>query len=93
MTNLFKNVPEDEDTAIISAIPAKMDKHDVLIQDWLWDGIYGQSLIFLEKQVGNISDEDLIKQIRKHIEIEGSHTISRKSEGFFFINHKFSIAS
>ncbi len=86
---LFKSRSIDEDTKILSATYISHDGLDVLWEKWFWDGIKGNSLIFLSEQVKEISDtalEETVKGIAE--DISGDTTLSRKGE-FTYFNFNF----
>jgi hypothetical protein len=58
---------------------------------WEWDGIEGESYIFLTKEVESLTDQDLALLIKSHLNIMdiGSFTIKR-GDVFTFFNFNFS---
>lgn len=87
----FKSVPIDEDTTIKSAVVISIADTEALHQKWVWDGIIAESLIFVDSDVKNIDDEDLIAlAVSNDLIQEGSKTtIRRESSGYTFLNFNF----
>ena len=59
MKEKFLNTPNDSDTRIISNKEMIIKDVDALLQTWIFDGIKGQSLIFVTAEVESFSDEIL----------------------------------
>ncbi len=87
----FANVPVDENTKIKKSNVIKINDLDALHQEWIWDGIVAESLVFIEKDVGGLSDDELVNLARKNnLLIEDSQaTVVRNSSGFAFVNMNF----
>jgi len=89
---LLLNRPIEEDTTIqiehIVDFPALGTK--ALMELWSWDGIQGSSVIFLEKDVAHLSDEELIEKASVDLSALKTerYTIKRK-EGYTYINFGF----
>ena len=88
---LFKR-PIEEDTQIhmehIVDFPALGTK--ALMELWYWDGIQGSSVVFLEKDVEHLSDEELVAKASEDLSAlkEGQHTIKRVKD-YVYINFNF----
>jgi len=94
MKDKFKQVPIDSDTKILFEQEMKLREYDVLYQKWIWDGIYGDSIIFESKDVTKLTDDE-IKQLIKKLPVikEGSDiTFDRLESGFIFVNFNFEIS-
>lgn len=92
MNNKFENIPNDEDTTIILSQITKIGGYDAVLQFWLWDGINGQSAIFLEEQLKACDDIEVLKIMQSNgIEIKANHTIKRHTDGFAFLNYNFTV--
>ena len=62
-----------------------------LHQKWIWEGIIGESLIFLDNDVNEKSDEDLIAVAHESglMQEDNKATIARNSSGYTFVNMNF----
>lgn len=89
MTNLFAACPVEEDTRIRSREQRKIGGLDVMLETWDWDGIFGRSAILIDEQVADLTDDQIIDRLSTEIEIDDGKTISRKGNGFVFINYGF----
>ncbi len=87
----FKNVGSDPDTKIISRNPIKIQNYDALHEVWFWDGIKGESIIFVAKDVEELSEEAITELISSNVQdIKLSDiTISKANSEFTFVNFNF----
>ena len=60
MNAKFTNVPKDDDTRIVFEKEAVLDGVDVLYQNWIFDGIRAESLIFCVYDTEANNNNDLI---------------------------------
>jgi len=65
MEDKFKQVPIDSDTKKLFEQEMKLSEYDVLFQKWIWDGIYGQSIIFESKDVDKLSDDEIKELVKE----------------------------
>lgn len=90
MTEKFNNVPVEDDTEIIFSTPAKFGEYEVLYQKWIFDGIIGESLIFAENDITNITMDELENEIRNSPMVIGNSrkitTANKNSFTFFNFN-------
>jgi len=93
MTDKFKNVPVEEDTRILFRDEAKLGDYGVLYEMWSWEGISAESLIFVNDDVADLTDEELEQEVRKSplVKKESAVTIKRLEAGFTFVNFNFEI--
>jgi len=87
----FHNLPDDAGTLIMASEEVKFGVYDVLFQHWLWDGIEGESLIFIASDVAHLSDEELLKEVEDSAlnTVKSGVTIKRNTHGFTFVNLNF----
>jgi len=87
----FKNVPIDNDTKILFESIMKFGGEDILYQKWRFDGIVGESIIFMTKDVGNMSDKELIEYAATSdiVTNKSSITISSNNGTYTFVNFNF----
>ncbi len=88
--NKFGNVPVDPDTIIKKEEIIDVGHLQALYQRWVWEGIIAESLIFLNEDVGGMSDDDLVSLGRDAgiLKRGGKSTISR-SDTYTFLNMNF----
>jgi len=87
---LFTHRHIDEDTRILKEEYRRYDDYDLLMEQWVWDGIKGNSIIFLTCQVDGLSDfslEDLTREIAG-LDPFGQVTLKRKKD-FIYVNYGF----
>lgn len=56
---------------------------------WVYEGIIGHSLIFLERDVAMLSDEDLVKVVTDAGYNTANTTVTRQRNGYAFVNFDF----
>lgn len=87
---LFTHRHIDEDTRIIEEEYRHHDGYDLLLEQWIWEGIQGSSIVFLTRQVGGLSDftlEDMAREIAG-LDLVDQVTLKRE-EGFTYVNYGF----
>ncbi len=91
MTDKFKNVPVEEDTAILYQQEAKLGKYDVLYQKWLWDGITAESIIFANGDVADLHENEITELVYSSplVNEDSKITFRRTEGGFTFVNFNF----
>lgn len=89
-TTSFSNIPIEEDTKILKRQEVNVSGKPALYEKWFWDGIYAESLIFIAKDIENMSDSELEGLVRQFTSVneDGGFTISRKVD-FVFVNFNF----
>jgi hypothetical protein len=96
MKKTFQLVPVDADTKILSQEEIKINQLDALYQKWDWEGTIGHSIIFHDSDVSELSDDEIIQQIKssgnEQLKVLGRTTISRKGIGFTFVNFGFELS-
>jgi len=86
----FKNLPNDPDTLIKYQSEVILDGLDALHQKWSWDSIIGESLIFINEDIAEISVSELERKIMVDYPQANNSSITTKASGnFFFINFNF----
>jgi len=86
----FKNIPNDSDTFIKYQSEVILDGLDALHQKWRWDSIIGESLIFINEDIAEISLSELEMKIRiDYPQANNSSITTTKSGIYFFINFNF----
>lgn len=87
----FTNIPVEEDTIIKKNTLIEIEGLQALHQNWVWDGIAAESLIFIADEVTQLDDDKLtlLALASKLPNEESKFTISRDREGFTYINFNF----
>ncbi len=85
----FTKVPVEQDTKIIFRREIKLGEYEVLHEKWSWDGISGESIIFLDEDVAHLSEEDIKKEVRELLNKDSKMTFKRNKSGFTFVNFNF----
>jgi hypothetical protein len=89
----FDNVPTEEDTAITLSLESKFGEYDVLYQQWIWDGIQANSLIFDNDDIADIELQSLIEEVRESdlVVNNNQEMTTRVQAHFTFINFNFNV--
>jgi len=92
MRDLFKNVRVESDTKIIFEEEMQFGDYPILYQKWYWDGITAESIIFISKDVNELTDVQLESEIKTSplVNADSKITIKRMESGFTFVNLNFS---
>jgi len=90
MSNKFENVPKEEDTRILFRKETKLDDYDILHEEWNWEGIKAESIIFANDDISGLADEKIEQEVRKSplIKEDSQITLKRLKE-FTFVNFNF----
>ena len=70
----------------------KLGKYEIMYQIWSWDGIKGESIIFADADIKDLSEEEIKEKVRSSpmvTEKESSMTFSQKGSGYTFVNFNF----
>ena len=88
MSKKFDDMPVEEDTRVLFRQGVRLGKFEALYEMWSWDGISAESLIFANKDVSNLTDNELELEVRKSplVKKESEITIKRLDAGFTFVN-------
>lgn len=89
---IFNTRSIDEDTRILSTEYLNQDGYDLLIEIWLFDGIKGQSLIFVSPQIATLSEDDIREYSFKFLDLpeQSKWTLKRKQD-FTYFNFGFKV--
>lgn len=91
MPGKFDNVPLEPDTKLLTQREGSIGDLDALYQQWSWDGITAESIIFVDEEVASLSDSELEDEVRSSglVNPESEITLKRDQEGFTFANFNF----
>lgn len=87
----FARVPVEPDTRIVYQSHGAIDDLDALHQRWTWEGVSGESLVFVSEEVKGLGDQELKELARGSglVEEGSDFTIKRNEPGFTFVNFNF----
>ena len=87
----FHDVPVEADTRVISRTPHTIDGYEALHEVWVWDGIKGETLIFVSADVSQLGYEDLRRLLAESelSEADAQVAIKRSESGYTFVNFNF----
>ena len=83
---LFKEVPVEPDTTIIARQQDVVAGLDVLLEAWLWEGIFCMSAVIPLAQASGLSDDELLSRLRSELDLGEKITVKRK-EKFVFVTY------
>lgn len=88
MNSDFNQIPNNPDTTILFQQQGVFDDIPACYQSWLFDGIRGESIIFLKKDLKHHKDTDLIKKVKASQLVKSCSqiTLSRNPPDYLFIN-------
>ncbi len=102
MNHKFDKVAVDTETKILFSAIQTFDGYDVRYEKWLWDGVYGESLIFFNEDVNEAFNENLSENIGESYEDQltralhesalvesGSQITVQRAELYTFFNFNF----
>jgi len=91
MQTKFDGVPIDEDTKILAQLETNLGNYRVLYQKWFWDGITAESIIFDSQDVVNLTDDEILAEVKESplVANDSKITLSRSESGFTFVNFNF----
>ncbi len=93
MSDKFNNVPKDEGTKTMSQKEMKLGNLDVLFELWFMDGIAANSIIFDNKDIEELGDEELKTLVKPHVRVDpvSEIIVKRLESGFTFVNFNFTV--
>lgn len=92
MENKFNGVPLEDDTMLISSKKGNLGQFEILHQVWRWEGIKGESIIFADDDINDLSEDEIKELVRNSPQLTdkgSSLTFSQKGNGFTFVNFNF----
>jgi hypothetical protein len=84
-------VPVEEDTRIRGRTIITVGGREALYERWSWDGVLGETIVFVSQEVIALSDKELEEVVRQSplVEADSQITIKRADSGFTFVNFNF----
>lgn len=93
MNEKSKNIPNDPDTDTLVHLETKFGLYDCVYQQWLFDGIKGNSLIFHKEDLKDIDIDSIKEEIKtSNLLTDESATITSSSNvthDYVFFNFNF----
>lgn len=87
----FAKVPLEDDTKLLSQRPAHLGDYPACYQQWIWETIYGESLILVAEDVAHLSEVRLVAMLRESglLTDDKDPTFKISGSGFLFLNFNF----
>jgi hypothetical protein len=87
----FKDIPTDAETIIISRKSVMIDGIEALHENWQHDCFSAESIIFIDTDIKNHSQENIESKIIGHFGLnpETIFTVKNNEKGFTFFNYNF----
>lgn len=91
MKDKFKDLPVDEETQIFLSTEAKIGDYDVVYQKWHWGGIDAESIIFLNEDVEDLNEDEIIDEVAqcRALVNEDSQFTYKRGDKYTFVNFNF----
>lgn len=91
MSGKFEKVPVDPETEVRQKREVEVNGYPALHQQWNWQGIAGESLVFSERDVAKLSNAGLKKLVgsSSFVKGQGPVMLSRSGEGYIFVNFNY----
>lgn len=86
----FENLETDSDTEILWREVTTVGNYDVMVENWKWEGLKGNSLIFVSEDVKHLSEAELKNIAKEFINGYDKITLTR-GDDFTFMNYNFII--
>ncbi len=89
----FDKLPVEQDTNVISRKRIKILNYDAVHEIWSWDGIKGESIIFVTEEINELSENEIIDLVKSAFQVEdiSQVTISQGKSDFTFVNLNFEV--
>ncbi len=91
MTGKFDNVPADPETEVRKSRAVDVDGYPALHQHWNWQGISGESLIFVDDDIAGLSNVRLKKLVQSSPFVKGDGPVMLQNSGggYIFVNFNY----
>ncbi len=91
----LNTIPNDPKTTVLFEQQGVFDDIPACYQAWQHDGIRGESIVFLKKDLKNRKDTDLIHKVKasKLVRSNSQITFSRNPPDYLFINFNIQLDS
>ena len=57
----FENIPTDDDTFVLRQRTVSINQIDAVHQEWVWDGILAESMIFSSTHVSHLNAREVLE--------------------------------
>ena len=81
----FKNISTEDDTKILKRNEMKIEGYDVMYEQWVYEGIRGESYIFFNEDIKELSKEDILTLVSK------KDVTYQVNDTYTFVNFGFEI--
>jgi hypothetical protein len=86
----LNNAPVEADTRIIKSKITLLSALPCRYEYWAWDGVYAETIVFLQQHVQDMKDEEIVNLCEPLLEESANITI-KKRDGYVFFNFNFHI--
>jgi hypothetical protein len=87
----FRDLPIEKETRLLSRQIMELDGIICAHENWTWDGIYGESLIFYQEDLKGKNDNEIFNWLSGFYNIEYDQSTIKRTEKFIFINFNFEV--
>ena len=94
MSGKFSSVPPDEGTKILASSEIKIGELDAMHQSWYFEGVSADSYIFVNQDVENFTDDELVETVVSFLTTKPDRTrvtVKRSDSGYSFVNLNFEL--
>ncbi len=90
MNEKFKNLTLDAGTTLIQRTPVKIGGFDAVHEQWRWDGIGGESAVFVTEEVKDLGRDTIEAMVREHFpDADCTAMTFTRGKEFTFVNFNF----
>lgn len=92
MAGKFKDAPVDPETRIRKSAEVEVGGLPALHQQWHWQDINGESLVFADEDISSLSNTELKKRVQSSgfVKGKGPVMLQRPGSGFARVNFNYS---
>ncbi len=87
----FGAVPVEPDTRVLSRKHCLVGGYEALHERWVWDGIHGETVVFVSSEVCHLEDDQLRALITasEFFHTGTPTTVKRSETGYTLVNFNF----
>ncbi len=89
----FENVPVEAETHILVELMHNINGIEVLFQTWRWGEYLADSIIFQDKDVEGMTEDEIVNLVRQDTTCrkDSKITFSQNGNGYTFVNFNFEL--
>ena len=87
----FENIPTDDDTFVLRQRTVSINQIDAVHQEWVWDGILAESMIFSSADVSHLNAREVLEMVSTFGEVQKFRqaNFSNRNDDFVCVNYNF----